>query len=305
MHINELESIIESAKKEMLEHHEEHEDTDLFLSFLETIAVEYANKKLIYDYKKDNDLLEKYQKLIHSSINEYDITNEKIKTIHSESDIFLKHNAKNEGLIEVESLVKYFNEFQSKVNDELQRANITIEKLKSEVKELESTTNIDPLTLAHNRRGLHNFLDPILEVASANNKQLDMWLIMLDVDDFKIVNDTFGHVAGDKVLIFLAKVLRSIVRKEDHIFRFGGEEFMIILNRITKEKAYQTANRILETIRKNKLIYKSDTINITLSIGLCQHQNGDTIETIVERTDKLLYKAKNSGKNKIEMQGDK
>jgi len=304
MHINELESIIESAKKEMLARHAEHEDADLFLSFLETIAVKYANKKLIFNYEKNNDLLENYQKLIHTSINEYDITNEKIKTIHSESDIFLKHNTKAEGLIEVKGLVKYFNEFQNKINDELERANVTIEKLKNEVKELENTTNIDPLTLAHNRRGLHNFLDHILEVASADNKQLDMWLIMLDVDDFKVVNDTYGHVAGDKVLIFLAKVLRSIVRKSDHIFRFGGEEFMIVLNRVTKNKAYQTANRILETIRKNKLIYKSDTINITISVGLCQHQKGDTIETIVDRTDKLLYKAKNSGKNKIEMQGD-
>jgi len=304
MHINELESIIESAKKEMLARHAEHEDTDLFLSFLETIAVKYANKKLIFNYEKNNDLLENYQKLIHTSIDEYDITNEKIKTIHSESDIFLKHNTKAEGLIEVEGLVKYFNEFQNKINDELERANVTIEKLKHEVKELENTTNIDPLTLAHNRRGLHNFLDHILEVASADNKQLDMWLIMLDVDDFKVVNDTYGHVAGDKVLIFLAKVLRSIVRKSDNIFRFGGEEFMIVLNRVTKEKAYQTANRILETIRKNKLIYKSDTINITISLGLCQHQKGDNIESIVDRTDKLLYKAKNSGKNKIEMQGD-
>jgi len=303
MHIDELESIIESAKKEMLARHNDHDDTDLFLTFLEKIAVEYANKKLYFN-DKDSDILNSYQKLLHTSINEYDITNEKIKTISSESDIFLKHGEKDEGLIEVENLVKHFSEFQTKVNDELERANNTIDKLKSEVKELENTTNIDPLTLAHNRRGLHNYLDPILETASKSDKQLDMWLIMLDVDDFKIVNDSYGHVAGDKVLIFLTKVLRSIVRKEDYIFRFGGEEFMVILNRITEQKAHQIATRVLETVRKNKLIYKDDTINITLSIGLCQHEKGDTIETIVERTDKLLYKAKHSGKDKIEMQGN-
>jgi len=303
MHINELENIIESAKKEMLARHKDQGDTDLFLTFLEKIAVEYANKKLHFN-DKDSDILNNYQKLLHTSINEYDITNEKIKTINSESDIFLKHGAKNEGLIEVESLVKHFSEFQAKVNDELERANSTIDKLKNEVKELENTTNIDPLTLAHNRRGLHNYLDPILETASKSDKQLDMWLIMLDVDDFKIVNDSYGHIAGDKVLIFLTKVLRTIVRKEDYIFRFGGEEFMVILNRITEQKAHQIATRVLETVRKNKLIYKANTINITLSIGLCQHEKGDTIETIVERTDKLLYKAKHSGKNKIEMQGN-
>jgi len=300
MHINELESIIESAKKEMLARHKDHDNADLFLTFLEKIAVEYANKKLYFN-DKDSDILNNYQKLLHTSINEYDITNEKIKTIHSESDIFLKHSAKDESLIEVASLVKHFNEFQTKVNNELERANSTIDKLKNEVKELENTTNIDPLTLAHNRRGLHNYLDPILETASKNDKQLDMWLIMLDVDDFKIVNDSYGHIAGDKVLIFLTKVLRSIVRKEDYIFRFGGEEFMVILNRITEQKAHQITTRVLETVRKNKLIYKADTINITLSIGLCQHEKGDTIETIIERTDKLLYKAKHSGKNKIEM----
>jgi len=304
MHINELERIIESAKMEMLDQHDHANDTDQFLAFLEKVAVKYANRKSSFSTLPDNDALNSYQKLIHTSLNEYDITNEKIKSLNSESSIFLEDKTSNKDLIEIGTLVNHFTEFQKQVNQELKRANSTIKKLKDEVKDLENTTNIDPLTLTHNRRGLQNYLDPILDTARENDKKLDMWLIMLDIDDFKIVNDTYGHIAGDKVLIFLSKVLRSIVRQEDHVFRFGGEEFIVILNRLSKYKALQITERILETVRQNKLIYKTDTINITLSIGLTSHQKNDNSENIIERSDKLLYEAKQGGKNKIVTEGD-
>jgi len=304
MHIDDLERIIDSAKDDVLKYYtqnSEDNDSDLFLSFLEDVALKYVKRRSSFETLAKKDVVNEYQKLVHETINEYNITNERIHSINSESDIFLKESASKKDLIETVNITEQFKSFQAKIDEELEKANNTIKRLRKEIKTLEDTTNVDALTNVYNRRGLQNYLDPILE--AAQEKQLDMWVLMLDIDDFKLINDSFGHVAGDKVLIFLSKLLKSIVREGDHVFRFGGEEFVVILNRITGEKAHQIANRILQTVRGNKLIYKADTISITLSIGLSQHEVGDNLEKMIERTDKLLYEAKSSGKNKIVTQG--
>ncbi|MDQ7067948.1 MAG: GGDEF domain-containing protein [Sulfurimonas sp.] len=122
---------------------------------------------------------------------------------------------------------------------------------------------------------------------------------MLDIDDFKVINDTFGHVAGDKVIMFIANILRSTLRDGDKVFRYGGEEFVIILNRITPEVCLEVTNRILKLIRSNQLIYKGHPLSVTISIGATQYTNGDTPESIITRADKALYKSKINGKDQM------
>jgi diguanylate cyclase (GGDEF)-like protein len=121
----------------------------------------------------------------------------------------------------------------------------------------------------------------------------------LDVDDFKVINDTFGHIAGDKILIFIANILKKTLRDGDKVFRYGGEEFVIVLNRITDEHCKNITLRILELIRKNKLIYKGQSINVTMSIGATKYKESDNEDTLMSRADKALYRAKNSGKNQM------
>jgi diguanylate cyclase (GGDEF)-like protein len=123
---------------------------------------------------------------------------------------------------------------------------------------------------------------------------------MLDIDDFKQINDNYGHITGDKILIFVASLLKKTLRDSDKIFRYGGEEFIIILNRNEDEEARLVADRILKLIRNNRLIYLGETINITASIGLTRLLKSDkTQEDLLQRADKALYKSKSDGKNRL------
>ncbi len=122
---------------------------------------------------------------------------------------------------------------------------------------------------------------------------------MIDADDFKKVNDTFGHLAGDKVLVLLAKLFKLSIREYDRAYRYGGEEFLIIFNRAEKDDAKKVAERIMDTVRNNKLIYKGQIIRITLSMGLTSHQKGDTLVSMIERADAAVYQAKHEGKDRL------
>jgi diguanylate cyclase (GGDEF)-like protein len=125
---------------------------------------------------------------------------------------------------------------------------------------------------------------------------------MIDADNFKLINDKFGHIAGDKVLIFLAKLFKKALRDGDRVYRFGGEEFIILLNRTDMEGAKLVAERLLTLCRSNKPLFQNQQISVTLSIGMTQLKEGDTIDTIIERSDTALYKAKNNGKDRLEME---
>jgi len=182
------------------------------------------------------------------------------------------------------------------MSDEVVKANKIISQLTEQVKTLEETSKLDALAKVFNRRALSSYLDT---VCSKEHMKYELHLLMMDIDDFKAINDRYGHIAGDKILIFIANILKKTLRDGDKIFRYGGEEFIIILNRLEKDKCEQVAVRLLELISGNKLIYKGETINVTISIGATMLIKSDTPDSLISRADKALYKAKENGKNQM------
>ena len=124
------------------------------------------------------------------------------------------------------------------------------------------------------------------------NRDLDLCIAILDLDDFKGINDTFGHLVGDFVLIKFVQIVKSLIRKTDKIYRYGGDEFIIIFNRSTPLNATKTIERILNKIDKTKLKYKDYLIKLTVSAGITCHKKGDDVESIIKRADEALYEAK-------------
>ncbi|MDD2906230.1 MAG: GGDEF domain-containing protein [Sulfurimonas sp.] len=234
-----------------------------------------------------------YKELAAKSISSYQDTNVKFEQIAQ-----LHEQTVNEygELINIPDLTEHFNSIQTHMNDEVQKANSIILQLVEQVKKLEETSNLDSLTKVYNRRALSSYLS---EICARKNINYGIHLLILDVDDFKVINDTFGHIAGDKILIFIANILKKTLRDGDKVFRYGGEEFVIVLNRITDEHCKNITLRILELIRKNKLIYKGQSINVTMSIGATKYKESDNEDTLMSRADKALYRAKNSGKNQM------
>ena len=121
---------------------------------------------------------------------------------------------------------------------------------------------------------------------------------MLDLDHFKSVNDTYGHVAGDKVLQQVSGILKAAGRLTDSVVRWGGEEFIILLPEIPIEKAEIVANKIRTNVQNLETVYEDKLIKFTVSIGL-SYFSGDSIDfnSIINKVDKCLYKAKAKGRN--------
>jgi diguanylate cyclase (GGDEF)-like protein len=168
-----------------------------------------------------------------------------------------------------------------------------------QVKALETKTSLDPLTKAYNRYALQEHLKSVLD---KENRDFDIFALMIDVDDFKLINDRFGHIAGDKVLIFITKLFKKALRDGDRVYRFGGEELIILLNRTDAAGAQLVAERLLNLCRNNKPLFQNQQIPVTLSIGLTKIVENDTIDGVINRSDTALYRAKKNGKDRLEME---
>lgn len=272
---------------------------EILIDYLHNIArkILETNLDLPFDFHSQQVTFEQeYKEIAQESIDEFASSNKKIaQASDSEAHIFEDHST---DLIDTSIFNAEFEKAHNILDSEVQRANDKISKLVNKVIELETKSNLDPLTKVFNRRSLQSYLEKAsYHVKSAEN----MHLMILDIDDFKSVNDQYGHVIGDKVLVFISNVLKKILRDGDKIFRYGGEEFIIILNRIDSNTCKQVANRILTTIENNKLLYKEQSIHVTVSIGATTIQKDESAEAIIDRADQALYKAKSNGKNQIKV----
>ncbi len=155
----------------------------------------------------------------------------------------------------------------------------------------------DPLTGIHNRAAMNTSL--IREVDLARRHQTPLSLIVIDLDYFKRINDTLGHDAGDQVLQHVANTLLDTIRGSDMVFRFGGEEFAILLTNTDKKGAMQLAQRIRRAIERNTVELNGEKIMPTASLGAACLSADDSEKSLFQKADKALYAAKAAGRNCI------
>lgn len=156
----------------------------------------------------------------------------------------------------------------------------------------------DPLTKLYNRRYLDEMLARELSRMERSGKKLSV--LIMDIDFFKKVNDTYGHEAGDAVLVSFAAMLLQKVRKEDIACRLGGEEFVLILPESTPDLAQSRAEEICEATRKMSIKYQNQSIPVTVSIGVCIYpDHGGTPDELLNHADQCLYKAKRDGRDRV------
>jgi diguanylate cyclase (GGDEF)-like protein len=165
-------------------------------------------------------------------------------------------------------------------------------------KKLENDALIDPLTHCYNRRALNEYLDH--DIANVERYGSELSAIMLDIDHFKKINDTYGHKSGDAVLQSVSKSLLSAVRRGDYLARYGGEEFIIVLPETKFSEAIELAERLRKIIENLKINVEAKNINITASLGVTLYKNGTDKNILLKRADDMLYKAKRMGRNRVE-----
>lgn len=159
----------------------------------------------------------------------------------------------------------------------------------------------DGLTGTYNRRAFDDRLQSLVERNLIHRQ--DFALLVLDIDDFKRVNDTYGHPVGDRVILAIANTCNQMVRSDDFLARYGGEEFVIILPGASRRNAAKKAKHICRTIDSTRYTLDRDevdgSLSLTVSIGVTAFRRGDTAATVLERADQALYKAKSAGKNTV------
>jgi diguanylate cyclase len=187
---------------------------------------------------------------------------------------------------------------------ELASSKQQVDKLHIELESARGEALTDPLTGTLNRRGFEIRSGQIFEEPKGLAKGL--CLLMLDIDHFKKINDTYGHLFGDKVIRAIAETLKSKVRGQDAVARLGGEEFAVLLEETNISGARIVAENIRQTIERGKIrrLDTQDSIGgITISIGIAIYSKGASIEEMLDQSDKALYVSKNSGRNRTSVFG--
>jgi diguanylate cyclase (GGDEF)-like protein len=157
----------------------------------------------------------------------------------------------------------------------------------------------DELTGLSNRRDMFEKLRNELGRLERSGKTFSV--LIADIDEFKLVNDTYGHECGDLCLQEIAKVLSDNTQKRDSVARWGGEEFLVFLPETSGQHAKTTAERLRSAIENLIFSYEGNSVSVTASIGVAEYQSGQTLNALINLADKQLYLAKNRGRNRVEM----
>lgn len=168
-----------------------------------------------------------------------------------------------------------------------------IQALSRRLEDAESQARSDPLTGLANRRKLTEFLSTLESVPAG--------FIMLDIDHFKSINDTYGHNSGDEILTLLAMLLTECVRETDMVARLGGEEFCVVLPETEAEQTYHVAEKIRQAIEIHSFETEQGKVSVTISLGVAQHKEGEAHAAWLKRADKALYQSKEGGRNRVTM----
>ena len=239
-----------------------------------------------------------------------------VQALHKKS-IRLKDTASQ--AVDIESLRKTIYAYvetvdhllQAKEQQEHHQVRQQFQNMVREIKELQNETKDYQKTIKQQNKKLHiDFLTKIpnrsawserLKIEYSRHHRYNNLLniAIIDIDNFKKTNDTFGHLAGDKVLNVIAQSLQKALRNVDFIARYGGEEFALLLPEINSQQAHLALTKLREKIKNIPFKFKKEMITITISIGYTQFSKEDTMESAFERADNALYQAKSNGRNQI------
>ncbi len=254
-------------------------------SEVSSIEFEQLKKKVLEIATNIKDVTENVEKKLEKSSSEYESS---IKNLDSYTDSVDK-NIMNEL-----ERIKYINQ---SLKDELEAARHVLEKQKNAIENIKELSLRDQLTGLYLRRHMNEVLDDLLYNFKRYKKVFSV--IMMDLDDFKAINDTYGHLAGDEVLKTVATILKRYTRQSDIPFRYGGDEFIVLLPETQLEDALVVAEKIRKKISSIKFKKNDLEFTCSVSLGVTQVKEGDSVESILERVDEALYKTKRTSKGEI------
>ena len=228
------------------------------------------------------------QRILLSTTMEEDYIEAAVNKAHI--NYFLRLPVEKEKILEI--VRKAFRRYAS-----VSRPAELIDELTEYVREFREEANTDALTKLLNRRTFDEVISRALELFE--EKQIPISLVMMDIDHFKKLNDTYGHAAGDEVLREFSNILKRNVRIEDTVFRYGGEEFAMVAHGDTIEDIKLFVERILSEVQNTQVAYEDKKISFSFSAGIERVHPKITKSELIKRADAALYYAKNNGRNQV------
>jgi diguanylate cyclase len=207
---------------------------------------------------------------------------------------------------EVEQLRAAVRAKEARDSEQIETLARQVTTLNSELQNVRNESERDSLTGVLNRRAFDRRMNDL--VTRNTLKQQEFTLLLIDLDDFKRINDTHGHPAGDRILLAMANKFRQAVRSDDVIARYGGEEFAIILPGASLRNGIKKGKQICDIVASSRYrldsLPSAEVLSLTLSIGVAAYRKGDHAAALISRADKALYLAKCSGKNRVRSEKD-
>ena len=267
----------------------------------------FISAHLIYVFLKENNKFKLVwpkscmDNQILKMLNELDYDNKVLLSKDSRRGLFaLTSDKQITGAIAAFSISEELTQREIEYLEQLtQQASATINRANSYAETLKYAT-LDALTGLNNRRQFEVRLNQ--EISSAKRQKTPLCAMMIDIDFFKKINDTYGHANGDAALKKLAEIIKIQLRESDIASRYGGEEFAIILPNTKLDEAYLVAERLRQAVEKEEILINSkiaDKINISISVGLSQYEQDSERDKMFSDADKALYKAKENGRNRV------
>lgn len=232
-------------------------------------------------FKSEQKLLDKAEQLIDSDFDIQESIQEEYKLLYRGFKKLLKESKK---------LITLSDNTQKK----LKESNNQLKMAEERLLELSIT---DSLTGLLNRRGVYQWLES--ELVRVRRNRTSLAIFMIDIDFFKKVNDTYGHLAGDKVLQELANLFHDSIREQDCIGRWGGEEFILALPNTDVDGAFLLGDKLRKKVEDYPIIYDNIIIDVRISLGACCLDEDHTLNACLNNADKALYRSKNEGRNRV------
>lgn len=272
-----------------------------FNKIFDSLSDKTLKNALNHDLAMDDKInsIVKYIELTKMAIDSYTQSQSAIFNVAEQQNNLLnsfnpQHTNPNQHCIEIVNGLLALSE---NMTQELKNSEEKILLLNEQMNDAMLDVTTDPLTHLYNHR---KYMEDLTEILSKGlNDSLPFLSLMINADSFKEINQKYGHTTGDRVLYFLAQTLKSMTRAGDFIYRYGGDQFAVLINRCDKEKAMIIAQKMLYKIEHSHLIHNGQSIELTISIGATMHTKGDTIDTFIRRSEDALSQSKQSGKNQI------
>ncbi|MBF0464834.1 MAG: diguanylate cyclase [Nitrospirae bacterium] len=273
---------------------------ETIISFIESKKIYFKERES--EYKTIIDLLSKGISALETGNMDFNRRvyerSEKIGKITLLDDIKkIKEEIRNE-VEHIQDAIRQKETADSKQLDELTRE---VSALREDLMKARTDSLLDGLTGVYNRMAYESYMRKLMDANTVNGIGFSM--LMIDIDNFKSINDTYGHQTGDRALVAMVQVCREHIRKEDFFARYGGEEFVVILPDTSLKNAAKRATAICKSVESSR--YKLDgafegkALSFTVSVGVSIFRDGEKSDATTERADRALYMAKNTGKNRV------